>query len=220
MLKIQISGPIPRDSIPFESESEVAQSCPTLCDPTDCSLPGSSVHGIFQAIVLEWIAILVPRNLHFSKPLPKNTLDRSGSQSRLCETLVQHFIWHQNPRWDAWPGSKESGSGHSKKISSVCSCPSLFLLSSVVGWNKLPSLSQYLSSKVFSSESQKPHASSFQLILLPLAFSWEWIPWHSTQFSFRAKISSSTLSPPYIPPRCWGYSRWRLSAESLSKTYP
>ena len=37
----------------IESESEVAQSCPTLCDPVDCSLPGSSVHGIFQAIVLE-----------------------------------------------------------------------------------------------------------------------------------------------------------------------
>ena len=35
----------------------VAQSCPTLCDPMDCSQPGSSVHGIFQAIVLEWIAI-------------------------------------------------------------------------------------------------------------------------------------------------------------------
>ena len=34
-----------------ESESEVAQSCPTLCDPMDCSLPGSSVHGIFQARV-------------------------------------------------------------------------------------------------------------------------------------------------------------------------
>ena len=32
-----------------KSESEVAQSCPTLCDPMDCSLPGSSVHGIFQA---------------------------------------------------------------------------------------------------------------------------------------------------------------------------
>ena len=38
-------------------ESEVTQSCPTLCDPMDCSLPGSSVHGIFQAIVLEGIAI-------------------------------------------------------------------------------------------------------------------------------------------------------------------
>ena len=38
-------------------ESEVAQSCPTLSDPIDCSLPGSSVHGIFQARVLEWGAI-------------------------------------------------------------------------------------------------------------------------------------------------------------------
>ena len=40
-----------------KSESEVTQSCPTLGDPMDCSLPGSSVHGIFQARVLEWGAI-------------------------------------------------------------------------------------------------------------------------------------------------------------------
>ena len=40
-----------------KSESEVAQSCPTLCDPMDCSLPDSSIHGIFQARVLEWGAI-------------------------------------------------------------------------------------------------------------------------------------------------------------------
>ena len=40
-----------------KSESEVAQSCLTLHDPMDCSLPGSSVHGIFQARVLEWGAI-------------------------------------------------------------------------------------------------------------------------------------------------------------------
>ena len=39
-----------------KSGSEVAQSCLTLCDPMDCSLPGSSVHGIFQARVLEWVA--------------------------------------------------------------------------------------------------------------------------------------------------------------------
>ena len=46
--------------LPFPSpmhESEVAQLCPTLSDPLDCSLPGSSVHGIFQARVLEWGAI-------------------------------------------------------------------------------------------------------------------------------------------------------------------
>ena len=40
-----------------KSQSEVAQSCPTLRDPMDYSLPGSSVHGIFQARVLEWGAI-------------------------------------------------------------------------------------------------------------------------------------------------------------------
>ena len=40
-----------------KSESEVAHSCPTLSDPMDCCLPGSSVHGIFQAGVLEWGAI-------------------------------------------------------------------------------------------------------------------------------------------------------------------
>ena len=40
-----------------KSESEVAQSCSTLRDPMDCSLPGSSVHGILQARVLEWGAI-------------------------------------------------------------------------------------------------------------------------------------------------------------------
>ena len=40
-----------------KSEREVAQSCPTLHDPTDCSLLGSSVHGIFQARVLEWVAV-------------------------------------------------------------------------------------------------------------------------------------------------------------------
>ena len=40
-----------------KSEREVAQSCPILSDPMDCSPPGSSVHGIFQAIVLEWVPI-------------------------------------------------------------------------------------------------------------------------------------------------------------------
>ena len=39
----------------------VTQSCPTLCDPMDCSTPGSSVHGIFQAVVLEWVAISFSR---------------------------------------------------------------------------------------------------------------------------------------------------------------
>ena len=40
-----------------KSESEVSQLCPTLSDPMDCSLPGSSIYGVFQARVLEWGAI-------------------------------------------------------------------------------------------------------------------------------------------------------------------
>ena len=47
-----------------KSESEVAQSCPTPSDPMDCSLPGSSVHGICQARVLEWGAIAISQYYH------------------------------------------------------------------------------------------------------------------------------------------------------------
>ena len=47
-----------------KSENEVIQSCPTLSDPMDCSLPGSSVHGIFQARVLEWGAIAFSACIH------------------------------------------------------------------------------------------------------------------------------------------------------------
>ena len=43
------------------SESEVTQLCPTLCDPMDYILPGSSIHGIFQTRILEWVAISFPR---------------------------------------------------------------------------------------------------------------------------------------------------------------
>ena len=60
-----------------KSESEVAQSCPTLCDPMDCSLPGFSVHGIFQARVLEWGATA------FSERLPRMT-----QKSPLCGIYV------------------------------------------------------------------------------------------------------------------------------------
>ena len=49
-----------------ESESEVAQSCLTLSDPMDRSLPGSSAHGIFQARVLEWGAIAFPHSVVYN----------------------------------------------------------------------------------------------------------------------------------------------------------
>ena len=57
-----------------KEKSEVAQSCPTLCDPVDCSSPGSSVHGILQARVLEWVAISFSRGS--SRPRDQNWVSR------------------------------------------------------------------------------------------------------------------------------------------------
>ena len=68
-------------SLAFLCESEVAQSCPTLCDPMDCSLPGSSIHGIFQARILEWGAI------SFSRDLPDPGIE-PGSPALQADTLL------------------------------------------------------------------------------------------------------------------------------------
>ena len=56
-----------------KSESEVAQLCPTLSDPMDCSLPGSSLHGIFEARVLEWgaIAFSISNNYSYTNQIMK-----------------------------------------------------------------------------------------------------------------------------------------------------
>ena len=69
-----------------KSESEVTQSCPTLSDPMDCSPPGSSVHGIFQARVLEWgaTAFSVPhtRYIIFKLMKPKTNRKSWGTQRK------------------------------------------------------------------------------------------------------------------------------------------
>ena len=65
----------------LKSESEVAQLCPTLCHPMDCSLSGSSVHGIFQTRVLEWIAISFSRG----SSQPRN---RTGSPALQADALL------------------------------------------------------------------------------------------------------------------------------------
>ena len=65
-----------------ESESEDAQSCPTLSNPMDRSLPGPSVHGIFQARVLEWGAIA------FSKTLPRDVQTVSRKANKLTVFLA------------------------------------------------------------------------------------------------------------------------------------
>ena len=73
-----------------KSESEVAQSCPTLSDPMDCSPPGSSIHGIFQARVLEWgaiafsiIFVLVSPKLEKIRPTVKYILELKNRNGRV-----------------------------------------------------------------------------------------------------------------------------------------
>ena len=77
-----------------KSESEVAQSCPTLSDPMDCSLPGSSVHGISQARVLEWGAISF--SLCYSNP--KERMQHFGSRRKGTPIL---YFWRR--QWQPTP---------------------------------------------------------------------------------------------------------------------
>ena len=74
-----------------KSESEVAQSSPTLSDSMDCSLPGSSIHGIFQARVLEWVAISFSTSNEYSGLISFriNWLDLLAVQGTL-KSLLQH----------------------------------------------------------------------------------------------------------------------------------
>ena len=66
-------------------EREVAQSCPTLSDPMDCSSPGSSIHGIFQARVLEWVAIAF--SVRYASLLNTITKTSSSHDTRLIISM-------------------------------------------------------------------------------------------------------------------------------------
>ena len=67
LLKLSLASRVKRSLLPESLQltwvhaCSVAKSCPTLCDPMDCSPPGSSVHGIYQARILEWVAISSPK---------------------------------------------------------------------------------------------------------------------------------------------------------------
>ena len=92
---------LPFPSPMHESEREVAQSCPILCDPMDCGLPGSFVHGIFQARVLEWGAIA------FSE---KEAAAAAAKSLQSCPTLCDPIDSTRLPcPWDS-PG-KNTGVG-------------------------------------------------------------------------------------------------------------
>ena len=99
-----------------KSESEVAQSCPTLRDPMDCSLPGSSIHGIFPATVLEWSAIAFSQecsNYHaiaFISYASKVTL-------KSLQTRLQQYVNHELP--DVQAGFRK-GRGTRDQIANIC----------------------------------------------------------------------------------------------------
>ena len=96
-----------RKALERKKESEVTQSCPTFCDPVDWSLPGSSIHGIFQARVLEWVAISFSR----------------GSSWPRDRTPVPCIIWrrfyhlsHQGSPGNKSPQGQGWGSGRTIKL--------------------------------------------------------------------------------------------------------
>ena len=74
--------------VKVKSEREVAQSCPTLSDPTDCTLPGSSIHGIFQARVLEWGAIAFSNNRILLSNKGTNYLIHATTWMNLIDTVL------------------------------------------------------------------------------------------------------------------------------------
>ena len=74
-----------------KSESEVAQSCPTLRDPMDCSLPGSSVHGIFQARVLDAIGMPLPSPVVFAFAVKSNKIKKVIAKTRVKELSFLFF---------------------------------------------------------------------------------------------------------------------------------
>ena len=107
-----------------KSESEDTQSCPTLRDPIDCSLPGSSIHGIFQARDLEWVAI------SFSNAWKWKVKVKTLSRVRLLVT--PWTAAHQAPpsigfsrqeRWSGSPVPSPSNGALSLNVELLCCTP-------------------------------------------------------------------------------------------------
>ena len=126
-------------------ESVVTQSCPTLCDPVDCSPPDSSVHGIFQARILEWVAILFYKRS--SRPMDPTQVSRiAGRLFTIWATREarpeQKSILIFSPKLSSAPISTQAP--HTPK-------PARTELSSQPQSLRWPGLSEYLSNRPPSS---------------------------------------------------------------------
>ena len=89
----------------LQVEVLVAQSCPTLCNPMDCSLPGSSIHGIFQAKILEWVVISFSRGSFQPRDWSRKWKWKLLSPVQLFPTPSLYSPWNSP--------------GHSTEVSSV-----------------------------------------------------------------------------------------------------
>ena len=107
-----------------KSESEVAQSCLTLSDPTDCSLPGSSIHGIFQARVLEWVASAFSKYLY-------TVFYYLTCLFPLCVLVTQSCSTLSDPGDCSPPGSSVHGMSQARVLEWVASAFSDKVLSTV-----------------------------------------------------------------------------------------
>ena len=122
-----------------KSENEVAQSCPTLSYPMDCSLPGSSAHGIFQARVLEWGAIALQLLVTTEEPI----IPSIERDQKLWEDKINPQVWDQGipgqahqaepviivlrdptqfPNWKQYPLKREAREGLQPLINKVLAC--------------------------------------------------------------------------------------------------
>ena len=100
----------------------VAQSCPILCSPVDCSHPGSTVHGILQERILEWVAM----------PSSRGSSQPRGSNLGLphCRRILYHLSYQGSPRileWAAYPFSR--GSSQPRNQSGVSYIAGRFFIS-------------------------------------------------------------------------------------------
>ena len=86
------------------------QSCLTLCDPMDCSLPGSSVHGIFQARVLEWGAIAFSNSVIYDDLNGKEIIAPSSAMEKAMAPHSSTIAW--KIPWTGEPGGLQSVGSH------------------------------------------------------------------------------------------------------------
>ena len=102
------------------SESEVAQSCPTLCNPMDCSLTGSSLHGILQARVLEWVAVSFSRGSSRRRDQTRVSCI-PGRRFKIWATREAHSLWNLNTFFFQTPSQqrKKTSSAKSEPCSSA-----------------------------------------------------------------------------------------------------